>query len=53
MNASQLHRSYTIHRFFAFKKRASTCVLSHRLNVSRATLFRDLEVLKDIGAPLD
>lgn len=53
MNASQLHRIYTIHRFFALKKRASISVLSHRLNVSRATLFRDLEVLKDIGAPLD
>ena len=52
MNASQLRRIYTIHRFFNRKKKASTSVLSHRLNVSRATLFRDLEVLKDIGAPI-
>ena len=53
MYASQLHRIYTIHRFFSLKKRASISVLSHRLNVSRSALFRDLEELKDIGAPLD
>lgn len=53
MELSQVNRIYTLHRFFSTKKNIASHELCKRLKVSRATLFRDLEMLKDIGAPID
>ena len=51
MNSLQINRIYILHRFLSVKKVPSK-ELCKRLEVSRATLFRDLDILKDIGAPI-
>jgi len=52
MSKKQLLRIYTLHRFLAAKKRIPTSQLCKRIEVSRATLFRDIDILKSIGAPV-
>lgn len=52
MNLLTLRRIYTIHRLLAPRTKVNPKKLSLRLNVSRATVFRDLEILRDIGATI-
>ena len=52
MNLLTLRRIYTIHRLLALRTKVNPKKLSLRLNVSRATVFRDLEILRDIGATI-
>jgi predicted DNA-binding transcriptional regulator YafY len=52
MKTNELKRIYTIHRFFAAKRKIYPSAMAKKLGISRATLFRDLEKIKDIGAPI-
>ena len=52
MSKAQLIRIYTLHRLLATMQTIPSCQLRSRLNVSRATLFRDIELLKSIDAPI-
>jgi predicted DNA-binding transcriptional regulator YafY len=52
MKLLEVRRIYTIHRLLALNTKVNPKKLSQRLNVSRATIFRDLDKLKDIGAPI-
>lgn len=52
MNLLEIQRIYNIHRLLALNAKVNPQKLSQRLRVSRATVFRDLDKLKDIGAPI-
>lgn len=52
MSKSKLLRVYSQHRFLSNKKRVFTRNMAQKLGISRATLFRDLDLLKSIGAPV-
>ena len=52
MSKSKLLRVYSLHRFLSNKKRVFPRKMAQKFGVSRATLFRDLDLLKSIGAPV-
>ena len=52
MSKSKLLRIYTIHRCLVTKRKIFPRKMAKNLGISRATLFRDLDVLKSIGAPV-
>jgi len=52
MNSLQISRIYTLHRFLATKRKLIPKAVAKKIGVSRSTLFRDLDILKDIGAPI-
>lgn len=52
MSKKQLLRIYALHRYLSIQKYIPSKQLCRRLEVSRATLFRDIEILKSMGAPV-
>ncbi len=52
MSKSKQFRIYSLHLFLATERKISTRKMAQKLGISRATLFRDLDLLKSIGAPV-
>lgn len=52
MNSLQIRRIYTLQRLLYTGRKVNSYQLSRNLEISRATLFRDFEKLKDIGTPI-
>ena len=52
MHTASFLRLYRLHRLLYAGRKVNSYQLSRRLEISRATLFRDFEKLKDIGAPI-
>jgi len=52
MSKSKLLRVYSLHRFLSNKKRVFARRTAQKLGISRTILFRDLDLLKSIGAPV-
>lgn len=52
MSKSKQLRIYSLHLFLATERKISPRKMAQKFGVSRATLFRDLDLLKSIGAPV-